>query len=108
MDLVSRMRLVETIERQDRLRFEYVAEELSEKQRASLLELLRAETVGINWGQSLANMFLGYNTCLCGDGDGIEDGWGNLLFTAKHGDELYIRGFLSFQATRHVVWDIDS
>ena len=106
LDFVDRFRLVETVETAEVLRFENVHDPLSAGQKGLLVAMFRAEPIKINWRSSLANFFVGYNTCLCGDGDGIELGWEGMLFSCKHGDELYIRGFISFYSTRHVVWDI--
>lgn len=108
LDIVDRFRLVERVEEAHNLRYEYVSDPLTAGQKGMLVALLRAEPIRVNLGTSLANMFVGYNTCLCGDGDGIEIEWGGILFSSKHGDELYIRGFVSFHSTRHIVWDIDS
>lgn len=106
LDFCDRFRLVETIERAPVLRFESTPDPLTAGQKAKLVAMLRAEPIQINWGTSLTNMFLGYNSCLCGDGDGIEIGWEGMLFSCKHGNELYLRGFVSFYSTRHLVWDL--
>jgi len=107
MDLVDRIQLVEAVEEAKLLRTEDSYHPLSVGQKWLMVAMLRKEPIRINWGKSLVNMFLGYNSCVCGDGDGIEEMMGGMLFSCKHGNEMYIRGFLSFYTTRNIVWNIE-
>ena len=106
LDFISRFRLVDTIENAEVLKYEHSYNPLTVGEKLILVAMLRDEPIKINLGTTLANMFIGYNNCLCGDGDGITTKWDGMLFSCKHGDELYIRGFLSFSSSRHIVWDI--
>jgi len=76
---------------------------ISEAEKGLIASELTNEAVKIDYLQSLENFFLTYNTCMCGPGEGLVDESGRIVFTAKHGNELYINGFLAFSVSENPI-----
>ncbi|MCB1123845.1 MAG: hypothetical protein KJT03_19985 [Verrucomicrobiae bacterium] len=98
-DLFYRASLKESIENVGELRLRISEGYLNDNEKNLITSAIENEPLRINAMQTLTNFITGYNTCMCGPGDGFVDEKNRIVFTTKHGDELYINGFLSFTIT---------